>query len=62
MREWPKFTKTELEDLDKRASQLYQAVFASDNPGTSQLLIKAYLQEAVVYGKLGKWVLDNEDE
>lgn len=57
MKDWPSFSTEEYEMLDKRVSQLCQAAFASD-PSATQLILKAYLQEAVVYGKTGRWVLD----
>ena len=58
MSDWPKFTEEEYEVIDKRVSQLMQAIMVA--PENSQLVSKAYLQEAVVYGKIGRWVLDEK--
>lgn len=52
-------TTKDKEDAKTRAKQLSGALMMS-GPSNAALLIEAYIQEAILYGKTGNWLLDTQ--
>ena len=52
-------TDKDRKDAQERAKQLTQAIMMNGGANAT-LLIEAYIQEAILYGKTGVWYLDAE--
>lgn len=50
-------TDKDRKDAQERAKQLTQAIMINEGSNAT-LLIEAYIQEAILYGKTGVWYLD----